>query len=125
MGTKQKTDTPLRNRNILIGVTGSIAAYKSADLVRRFQEAGAKVTCMLTPGAQKFITPLTLGALSGQPAFGDVFDPALWRMSHLALAQKADAVVVGCYSEGAFQATARQIDEATGGVLTELVEEQE
>jgi phosphopantothenoylcysteine decarboxylase/phosphopantothenate--cysteine ligase len=84
----------LRNREIVLGVSGSIAAYKSADLVRRFQEAGAGVTCVLTPSAVQFITPLTLSALSGRPAHHDILDLSVWNMAHLALARQADAVVV-------------------------------
>jgi len=75
-------------------VTGSIAAYKAAELVRRFKDAGAGVTCVLTQGAARFITPLTLAALSGRPARQDMFDESLWEMAHLSLASSADAVVV-------------------------------
>lgn len=84
----------LKGREIVLGVTGSIAAYKAADLVRRFQDAGAGVTCVMTEGAARFITPLTLAALSGRPVARDVFDETLWTMSHLKLAKEADAVVV-------------------------------
>ncbi len=87
------TSSPLQDREIVLGVCGSIAAYKAADAVRRFQDAGARVTCVMTHSAGRFITPLTLAALSGRPVPQDFFDPSLWNMSHLALAEKADAVV--------------------------------
>ncbi|MGQ0645803.1 MAG: flavoprotein [Elusimicrobiota bacterium] len=83
----------LKGREIVLGVSGSIAAYKSAELVRRFQDAGAGVTCVLTPSAARFITPLTLSALSGRPARQDVLDASVWDMAHLSLAKDADAVV--------------------------------
>ena len=57
----------LFNRNVLLGVSGGIAAYKSAELVRQLQEQGATVRVIMTQGAQEFITPLTLQALSGHP----------------------------------------------------------
>ena len=57
----------LFNRNVLLGVSGGIAAYKSAELVRQLQNRGATVRVIMTRGAREFITPLTLQALSGQP----------------------------------------------------------
>ena len=57
----------LFNRNVLLGVSGGIAAYKSAELLRQLQQRGATVRVIMTRGAQEFITPLTLQALSGQP----------------------------------------------------------
>jgi phosphopantothenoylcysteine decarboxylase/phosphopantothenate--cysteine ligase len=90
----------LKGREIVLGVTGSIAAYKAAELVRRFKDAGAGVTCVMTPAATRFITPLTLGALSGRAVQQDVFDEKLWSMAHLRLAKEADAVVVApCTAE--------------------------
>jgi phosphopantothenoylcysteine decarboxylase / phosphopantothenate---cysteine ligase len=84
----------LRGKEIVLAVTGSIAAYKAADLTRRFMDAGAGVTCAITPAAARFITPLTLSALSGRPVAQDLFDPHLWGMAHLTLAKTAHAVVV-------------------------------
>ncbi|MGJ8686853.1 MAG: flavoprotein, partial [Spongiibacteraceae bacterium] len=57
----------LSNRHILLGVTGGIAAYKSAELIRRLRDHGADVRVAMTAAAQEFITPLTLQALSGNP----------------------------------------------------------
>jgi phosphopantothenoylcysteine decarboxylase/phosphopantothenate--cysteine ligase len=79
---------------IVLGVAGSIAAYKAAEVARRFQDRGAGVTCVMTASAAKFITPLTLSALTGRPAHHDLFDESLWKMAHLTLSKKADAVVV-------------------------------
>lgn len=71
-----------------------MAAYKAAEVARRLQDAGAGVTCVMTSSASKFITPLTLSALTGRPAHHDLFDESLWKMAHLSLSKKADAVVV-------------------------------
>jgi phosphopantothenoylcysteine decarboxylase/phosphopantothenate--cysteine ligase len=84
----------LKGREIVLGVSGSIAAYKAAELVRLFREQGAGVSCVMTEGATRFITPLTLSALSARPVAQDMFDQSLWNMAHLRLAKDADAVVV-------------------------------
>src|SRR6202790_3196761 len=60
---------------ILLIIGGGIAAYKSLDLIRRLQERGAQLRCILTPAAQHFVTPLAVGALAGKPAYTDLFDP--------------------------------------------------
>jgi phosphopantothenoylcysteine decarboxylase/phosphopantothenate--cysteine ligase len=85
----------LANKQILLGVTGGIAAYKSADLVRRLQDAGASVQVVMTPAAQEFITPLTLQALSGNPVHTELLDPAAEAgMGHIQLARWADLVLI-------------------------------
>lgn len=84
----------LKGREILLGVSASIAAYKAAELVRLLRKAGAEVNCVLTPAAAKFITPLTLSALSGRPTQQDVLDEKVWSMAHLSLAKSADAVLI-------------------------------
>lgn len=85
----------LSGKNILLGVTGGIAAYKSAELVRRLREQGAAVRVVMTAGAAEFITPLTLQALSGHPVATDLLDPAAEAaMGHIELARWADAVLV-------------------------------
>lgn len=85
----------LANKRILLGVTGGIAAYKSADLVRRLQDAGAEVRVVMTAAAQEFITPLTMQALSGNPVHTTLLDPeAEAGMGHIQLARWADLVLV-------------------------------
>ena len=85
----------LANKQIVLGVTGGIAAYKSADLVRRLREAGATVRVVMTAGAKEFITPLTMQAVSGFPVHDDLFDlQAEAAMGHIELARWADAIVV-------------------------------
>jgi len=85
----------LTGKHILLGVTGSIAAYKSAELVRLLREAGADVRVVMTPGACAFITPLTLQALSGHPVHSELLDAgAEAAMGHIELARWADALLV-------------------------------
>lgn len=86
---------PLQGKNILLGISGGIAAYKSADLVRRLKERGAEVRVILTPAAAEFITPLTLQALSGNPVGHSLLDPAAEAaMGHIELARWADFILV-------------------------------
>lgn len=85
----------LTDKRILLGITGGIAAYKSAELVRRLRDHGAEVRVVMTPAAAEFITPLTLQALSGNPVHTDLLDHAAEAaMGHIELARWADAVVV-------------------------------
>ena len=85
----------LANKRILLGISGGIAAYKSADLVRRLKERGAQVRVILTDAAQHFITPLTLQALSGNPVSTSLLDPAAEAaMGHIELAKWADIMLI-------------------------------
>ena len=81
----------LNNRNVLLGVSGGIAAYKSAELVRLFIKAGAEVRVVMTPSAREFVQPLTYQALSGHRVYLDLFDAeADSAMDHIELARWAD-----------------------------------
>ena len=85
----------LVNKRILLGVTGGIAAYKSADLVRRLREAGAAVRVVMTDAACEFITELTLQAVSSHPVHRNLLDTqAESAMGHIELARWADAILV-------------------------------
>lgn len=85
----------LTNKQILVGVTGGIAAYKAAELIRRLQDHGATVRVIMTKAAQAFITPLTLQALSGNPVHCDLLDSeAEAAMGHIELARWADLVLI-------------------------------
>ena len=85
----------LDGRRIIVGVTGGIAAYKTAWLVSRLAQAGASVSVLMTPAATRFVTPLTFQALSGRPVYDSPWshveshDP-----QHIALARDADAVII-------------------------------
>lgn len=99
----------LTNKRILLGVTGGIAAYKSADLVRRLQDDGADVRVVMTGSAQEFITPLTLQALSNHPVHLDLLDTETESvMGHIELARWADVVLIA-------PATADFMARLTGG----------
>jgi len=85
----------LQNRQIVVGITGGIAAYKAAELVRRLQDDGASVRVIMTRAATEFITPLTLQALSGHPVHLDLLDASAEAgMGHIELARWADLLVV-------------------------------
>lgn len=85
----------LTNKRILLGVTGGIAAYKSAELVRRLRDQGAEVCVVMTRGACEFITPLTMQALSGRAVHTELLDQtAESGMSHIELARWGDVVLV-------------------------------
>lgn len=85
----------LTNRQILLGITGGIAAYKSAELTRLLKGAGADVRIVMTPAATEFITPLTLQALSGHPVHQHLLDPeAEAGMGHIELARWADLILI-------------------------------
>jgi len=85
----------LKNKNIVLGVTGGIAAYKAAELTRLLIKEGSKVRVVMTEAAQAFITPLTLQALSGEAVRSELFDPAHEAaMGHIELARWADLVLV-------------------------------
>lgn len=87
--------TRLINRNFIVGVTGSIAAYKAAELTRSLIREGANVRVIMTEGACEFITPLTLQALSGHEVHTDLLDTeAEAAMGHIELARWADALLI-------------------------------
>ena len=85
----------LRDRHIALGLTGSIAAYKAADLASKLTQAGARVDALMTEAATRFITPLTIRGLTGRAVFLDMFDPTTeLAEEHVEIARRADAVLV-------------------------------
>ena len=82
-------------KRIVFGVTGGVAAYKSADTVRRLREAGAEVQVVMTAGAQRFVTPLTFQAVSGRPVRSELWDAAAEHaMGHIELGRWAELVLI-------------------------------
>jgi phosphopantothenoylcysteine decarboxylase / phosphopantothenate---cysteine ligase len=80
---------------IVLVIGGGIAAYKSLDLIRRLQERGGHLRCILTPAARHFVTPLAVGAVAGERVYTDLFDPqSEFDVGHIRLARDADIVVV-------------------------------
>jgi len=85
----------LTNKNVLLGVTGGIAAYKSAEIVRHLKKSGSSVRVVMTKSAEEFITPLTLQALSGNRVSSELLDAeAEAAMGHIELAKWADAILI-------------------------------
>jgi phosphopantothenoylcysteine decarboxylase/phosphopantothenate--cysteine ligase len=105
----------LVGKHILLGVTGSIAAYKTASLIRLLVKAGAEVKVVMTPLAKQFITPLTLATLSKNPILVDFFDPTngAWN-SHVSLGMWADAYLIA-------PASANTIGKMANGVADNLL----
>ncbi len=94
---EQQPGRPLSSdaRRVLLIIGGGIAAYKSLDLIRRLQDRGMAVRCVLTEAAQEFVTPLSAGALAGGEVFTDLFDPrSEFDVGHIRLARDADLVIV-------------------------------
>ena len=85
----------LAGKNILLIISGGIAAYKSLDLIRRIRERGALVTPLMTQAASEFVTPLSVSALAGVQVYQDLFDlTAESDMGHIQLSRSADLIVV-------------------------------
>jgi len=107
--------TAFKDKNIVLGVCGGIAAYKSVELLRLIQKAGANIKVIMTKNAQAFVGPLTFRALSGQPVCADLFeenDDASIR--HIDWAEEADAVVIA-------PATANIIAKMANGVADDAL----
>ncbi len=79
---------------VVLGITGSIAAYKAADVVRRLREQGCGVTCVMTKEAEQFVTPLTLQALSERPVQTDLFSLVDPHIVHTRLAETANLILI-------------------------------
>ena len=99
---------------VVLGITGSIGAYKAADLVRQLKDAGYAVACVLTQRAMKFIAPLTLQTLSERKAYTDLFDPESLHVVHTTLADHARLVIVA-------PATANVIGKFANGIADDLL----
>src|SRR5580692_11457798 len=107
--------SPLKDKTIVLGVSGGIAAYKSAELVRLLVNAGANVRVMMTRNATEFITPLTLQTLSANPVATDTFSLTQEsEIGHIRLADSADAIVIA-------PATANVIAKAAAGIADDLL----
>jgi phosphopantothenoylcysteine decarboxylase/phosphopantothenate--cysteine ligase len=105
----------LTDKNIVLGVSGGIAAYKAPDLVRGFTKAGARVRVVLTRAAEEFVTPLTLQTVSGQPVARSLFDlTEESEIGHIQLADAADAIVIA-------PATANVIAKLAMGMADDLL----
>ena len=105
----------LQNKNIVLGISGGIAAYKTPELIRRLTDQGANVRAVLTSSAKEFVTPLSLQAVSGYPVADNLLDPAAeLAMGHIELAKWADLVLIA-------PATANTISKITHGLADNLL----
>jgi phosphopantothenoylcysteine decarboxylase/phosphopantothenate--cysteine ligase len=107
--------TNLAGKTVVLGISGSIAAYKAADIASKLVQAGVHVDTCMTPAAAKFITPLALRSLTGRAVYTNMFDPeAETAEAHVALARRADAVLVA-------PATATTIARIAQGMAEDMV----
>src|SRR5215813_3833122 len=105
----------LADKELVLGVTGSIAAYKAVYLLRELTQLGAGVTVVTTAHAREFIAPLTWRTLSGRPVLEDLFDPQTPdAVEHVALAERADALMI-------VPATANTIGKAAAGLADDFL----
>ena len=105
----------IRGKRIVLGVTGGIAAYKSAELTREFVKEGADVRIIMTESAKEFITPLTMWTLSDNPVYDDLFFVSReGDIAHINLAQTADIIVIA-------PATANIIGKIASGIADDLL----
>lgn len=103
------------DKNIIVGITGGIAAYKSAELVSRLTKKSAVVSCIMTKSAQEFITPLTIRTISRNPVYIEMFsEQRLKSVEHIALADKADLFII-------VPATANIIGKVACGIADDLL----
>jgi phosphopantothenoylcysteine synthetase/decarboxylase len=111
----QKRQASLNLKSVLLCISGSIAAYRSCDLTRELKRRGAKVTCLMTESAQKFVTPLTFRALSGNPVYTNPFrEDVDWNVIHTSLADHTDLILIA-------PATADLIARLACGLADDLV----
>ncbi len=105
----------LKGKKIILGITGGIAAYKSAELIREFVKQEADVKVIMTQNALNFITPLTMQTLSGNPVYSDTFLlTGQWEIGHISLAEDADIIVIA-------PATANIIGKIASGIADDLL----
>jgi phosphopantothenoylcysteine decarboxylase/phosphopantothenate--cysteine ligase len=107
--------TNLAGKTVVLGICGSVACYKAADVASKLVQAGVTVDACMTPAATKFMTPLAIRSLTGRPVYVDMFDPeAETAEAHVALARRADAVLVA-------PATATTIARIARGMAEDMV----
>ena len=102
-------------KNVVLGLSASIAIYKAGDIVRRLQDAGCNVFVVMTEEASRLMNPLVFASLSGNPVYTDMFDaPQEWEIEHVGLAKKANIVLIA-------PATANIIGKIAGGICDDLL----
>lgn len=109
-----ETSPPLSGKTIALGVSGSIAAYKAADLTSELRKSGADVHVVMTDSATQFISALTLGTLSRNPVLSSFWDEEGWQPGHIELADKIHLFLVA-------PATAQQVGNYANGLAPDLL----
>ena len=109
-----ETSPQLSGKTIALGVSGSIAAYKAADLTSELRKSGAEVHVVMTESATKFISALTLGTLSRNPVLSSFWEEKGWQPGHIELADKIDLFLVA-------PATAQQVGNFANGLAPDLL----
>lgn len=105
----------MQNKTVLLGVTGSIAAYKAVDLASKLTQAGARVDVVMTKSATEFVTPLSFSSITHRSTVTDMFDtPEEFEIEHIALAERADVVVIA-------PATANIIAKLAAGIADDML----
>lgn len=105
----------LEGKTVVVGVCGGIAAYKVVDVVSRLRKSGADVHVIMTENAAKFVSPLTFQSISHNPVITDMFaEPKQWSVEHIALADRADLIVVA-------PATANIIGKVANGIADDML----
>jgi len=105
----------LKGKNIILGVTASIAIYKACEIIRRLKEENFCVTVVMTQEAEKLISPIVLQSLSANRVYRGLFDtPEAWEIGHISLAEKADLVLIS-------PATANIIGKIASGISDDLL----
>jgi len=104
-----------KNKNIILGITASVAIYKACDIIRRLQKQGFQITVVMTAKAQELIKPVLFQSLSGNKVHCGLFDtPESWEIEHISLAKIADLVLIA-------PATANIIGKIAGGICDDLL----
>ena len=109
-----ETSPPLTGKTIALGVSGSIAAYKAADLTSELRKSGADVHVVMTDSATQFISALTLGTLSRNPVLSSFWEEEGWQPGHIELADKIDLFLI-------VPATAQQVGNYANGLAPDLL----
>lgn len=105
----------VKDKNIILGVSASIAIYKSCDIVRRIKEKSGLVTVVMTKEAEELIRPIVFQSLSGNKVYGGLFDSSdTWKIEHISLAKKADLILLA-------PATANIIAKLAAGICDDLL----
>jgi phosphopantothenoylcysteine decarboxylase/phosphopantothenate--cysteine ligase len=104
----------IKKKNILLGITASIAIYKACEIIRRLKNDGFLVTVVMTKEAEELIKPVVFASLSGNRVYRGLFDTDTWEMEHVSLADKADLVLIA-------PATANIIAKIKNGISDDLL----